>query len=384
MLEELPSYLRTEISLYMFHKLVKKIYFFQDKDPGFIAYVIPKLQVLLLQRNDTVFNIYQLAEEVYFLMEGRVAFLAPSGILYRDYGQGTYFGEVEIILGKTRSCTAKVIQNNAHLLVMTKVNFIRMLEDYPNVGNEVVEVAHRRELLHQLDIKRVPFNPPSTLNRTNSLVRQPTITLVSHPMGERSKTELKKQKFRNMWQELIHKSEQDEAAARSQGAIRSVLGMFKQRRRGSHLLTVAAAKAPKVSSSSLKVVKQWLVKREKGPPLQPGSKWKIVQEHFHDLHKVRKKNSLIRISPSAFRRKTIKKVDFLFDPVFDELLPNLTPRQEQHKRVLTWLKQHNMFLHFQVEHVRRQDVRVREWHYRLTRKFRETLGDIEKRLGLEV
>lgn len=384
----MPTYLRAEISLYMYHKLVRKIYFFQDKDPGFISYVIPKLQVILLQPGDTVFSVYQLAEEVYFMMDGRVVFIAPSGFTYRDYTQGSYFGEVEILLGKTRNCTVKVVEKNTHLLIMNKENFLSMLEDYPKIGLEVIDVAHRREFLHQLDTKRVPFDrPPShrsqlpradTLNR---LVSQPTLGFVSRPTGEKTKTELKKQKFRNMWQHFFTKSEEAEAEERAEGAIRSVFKVFKHRRRGSHLLTVAAAAAPKMSSSSLQFVKKWLLKREKGPPLKPGSKWKIVQEHFQDLQKVAKRNSLIRIAPSPFRRKTIRKVDFLFDSAYEDMLMPITPRQEEQKKALMFLKQHSIFLDWKVERMRRQDAKLRELHYRLVKQANGVFEEGDKRLS---
>jgi len=384
----MPTYLRAEISLYMYHKLVRKIHFFQDKDPGFISYVIPKLQVMMLQRGDTVFSIYQLAEEVYFLMEGRVVFIAPSGILYRDYAQGSYFGEVEILLGKTRNCTVKVVENNTHLLIMNKAHFLSMLQDYPTIGAEVIDTAHRREFLHQLDTKRVLFDKPPShrfhVPRSDTLTRlvsQPTLGLVSRPTGEKTKTELKKQKFRNMWQHLFTKTEEEEAQERAEGAIRSVFKVFKQRRRGSHLLTVAATAAPKVSSSSLKFVKKWLLKREKGPPLRPGSKWKVVQEHIQDLHKVAKRNSVIRIAPSPFRRKTIRKVDFLFNSAYEDLLTPVTPRQEGEKKALMFLKQHNIFLEWKVEHLRRQDAKLRELHYQLGRKASAVFEEGERRLG---
>ena len=396
----MPAYLRTEIALYMYHKLVRKIYFFQDKEPGFISYVIPKLQVLFLKRNEVVFNIYELAEEVYFLMDGRVDLVAPSGIVYRVYIQGAYFGEVEILLGKTRNCTVKVAEVNAQLLIMAKPDFIRMLEEFPKIAKEVVETAHQRELVHMADVKRITFgkqvSKASTMlmkSRTSiKPVTETTITpsMTIRPAGSRTKSELKKQKYRNMWQKLIVKTEEDEEKKRIKGKWEFILkNMFSEKRKTSAHISIVSANISnqQVSNQNLRLIGRWLNRRPKPPPLLPNSRWKLVQSRFSRIKNlISKEQSRVKIAPTLSPPKSFAKAEWLYDNSIEEILiskeANTSPRSEYLKMTVLSLKSHNFFLDRKLETMKKQESRVRKLHKRLHEKDEGAFALIYQRADL--
>lgn len=393
----MPAHLRSEVALYMYHKLVRKIYFFQDKEPGFISYVIPKLHVLFVKQKDTLFQVYELAEEVYFIMEGRVELVAPSGVCYRAYIQGSYFGEVEILLGKTRNCTVKAEQHT-QLLLMSKLDFIKMLEDFPTIAQEVIEAAHSRELLHISDTKRIQFIKKVTkftLLRSKTAVRRRASQLVNSSLtiapsksiktaGAKTKDEVKKRKYRSMWQKLIVKNEEEEEKKRVSGKWDMVMrNLFKEKRKSAHS-DIVSADISHVSSTNIQLLKRWFVRRPRPPPLKLDSRWKLVQSRLDRIKKlvVREKSGIL-IAPSP--PKQFCKVEWLFDNSIDEVLHReetmaITPRAQLRKVTLLALKTHNFFLDKLISRMKTQEARLTAVHRRMQSAFQK----LYKRLELEV
>lgn len=62
-IKELPSSLRTEVSIHMHKEVVKNIHFFRGKDPSFISYVVPRLKNLHLNFREIVYREEDHAEE---------------------------------------------------------------------------------------------------------------------------------------------------------------------------------------------------------------------------------------------------------------------------------------------------------------------------------
>jgi len=195
LLKELPASLRTEISLHMHKKIVEKVVFFQDKDPGFISYIVPTLKHITFKSEELMFAEGEYADEVYFLVTGRVNLKASNGIAFKTYVQGSYFGESEILENTTRTYTVQIASPIAELLAMSKAVFWSMMEEFPQVAQEVIETArlrtlknseakqHALSLIHDPAMDKVPeqiiTQQPSAnaflekIKTTNSYVRNP-------------------------------------------------------------------------------------------------------------------------------------------------------------------------------------------------------------------
>lgn len=195
LLKELPASLRTEISLHMHKKIVEEVVFFQDKDPGFISYIVPALKHITFRNLEFMFSEGDYADEVYFLVTGRVNLKATNGIAFKTYVQGSYFGEVEILENSARTYTVQVASPTAELLAMSKAVFWSMMEEFPQVAQEVIETArlrtlknneakqHALSLIHDPELDKLPeqitTKQPTTnvfletIKATNSYVRNP-------------------------------------------------------------------------------------------------------------------------------------------------------------------------------------------------------------------
>lgn len=152
-LGNLPLFLAAELSLFMHHRLVAEVSFFQDKEPFFISEVFALLQVSALEEGKTVYKESSFPSEVYFLRKGRVDLLQQESV-FVTYVQGSYFGELEMLWRTPRTSTART-QCATELLVLPKDHFLRVLDKYPTVRSEVLEIAHIRQARNTLLLKSV-------------------------------------------------------------------------------------------------------------------------------------------------------------------------------------------------------------------------------------
>ncbi|OMJ85032.1 hypothetical protein SteCoe_13754 [Stentor coeruleus] len=173
LLKELPSSLRREISIHMHKKIVDQISFFQDKDPQFISYVVPKLKNVHMQAGEILCKEGDYAEEIFFLVKGRVNLKTSTGIVFKSYLQGSYFGEVEILHGKPRQHTMQIASRYAEFLVISKRDFLNILKEFPNISCEVRETAKVREMKNQeAKVFAINMNKPKPrvgLKRSNTI-----------------------------------------------------------------------------------------------------------------------------------------------------------------------------------------------------------------------
>ena len=63
------------------------------------------LKSMRLKSGEILYRQGEYAEEVYFLIKGRVNLKASNGVVFKTYVEGSYFGEVDIFEGKCRDCT---------------------------------------------------------------------------------------------------------------------------------------------------------------------------------------------------------------------------------------------------------------------------------------
>jgi CRP-like cAMP-binding protein len=218
LMNELPSNLRNDVSLQMYHSTVSKIFFFQDKDPGFISYMVPKLRSISLQPGDTLYKEHDYPDEVYFMTRGKVNLLI-SDIAFKTYVEGSYFGEVEILENKTRSCTVKAHKDGADFLVLSKQNFLKTLEEFPKIAEELKETAKIRAIKNQEAkeaVLKLGNNKSNGERRSKVQTNHTSITtdLVDDPSScriERMKSKsvsMIREKNRKMWQQMKQKHEE--------------------------------------------------------------------------------------------------------------------------------------------------------------------------------
>ena len=143
LLSDLPLFLSSELSLYIYHTLVSQIHFLQDKSPALVADLAARLKSLHMNEQQEIYEEGILAEEVFFLMSGRVE-LKRQEVQFLTYVKGSIFGEIEVLWGWTRRDSAWT-KEKAELMVLDKSDFLLILSRYAEFRTEIVEIALMRK-----------------------------------------------------------------------------------------------------------------------------------------------------------------------------------------------------------------------------------------------
>ena len=327
LMNELPSNLRNDVSLQMYHSTVSKIFFFQDKDPGFISYMVPKLRSISLQPGDTLYKEHDYPDEVYFMTRGKVNLLI-SEIAFKTYVEGSYFGEVEILENKTRSCTVKAHKDGADFLVLSKQNFLKTLEEFPKIAEELKETAKIRAIKNQEAkeaVLKLGTAKSSSERRSKVQTNRSTLNstdLVDDPSScriERMKSKsisMIREKNRKMWQQMKQKHEdtQKPALLANKHSTWDVMfsSLFKRKS------SVSNSNRPTdVQKQEIEIPddKQGLLKKAVTMhPAQPnnsktGRGWNIVRKNINKIRQLPTDNELKNNSENEQK----EKLDWLLD-----------------------------------------------------------------------
>lgn len=160
--EDLPQHLKHTISLHMHRKAAKHSTFFRNKSVSFITTTVPLLKPAHVLSGEYIYRIGQHADEVYFLSKGRTNFVIEySGIVYKSFLKGSYFGECEIIERIHREDTTQAY-GNCEFLVLESKQFRNLLEEYPDEAEQIKAIAaekskrtkdSKEELIRLLTVK---------------------------------------------------------------------------------------------------------------------------------------------------------------------------------------------------------------------------------------
>lgn len=162
----LPRHLRDSICKAMYNQAATKIFFFQNKEMTFTSDIFPKLVYQTLSDKETLYSKNDFADEMYFLISGRISFVfGKKNLVFKSMIPGSYFGEIEMIEQIPREYGAMSV-GECSLLVMPKSVFQYMMRQYPKISTEVKEVALIKklkidsslqdiiELLDEIDIRK--------------------------------------------------------------------------------------------------------------------------------------------------------------------------------------------------------------------------------------
>jgi CRP-like cAMP-binding protein len=81
---------------------------------------------------------------VFFILEGRIGLVDNNGYIFKSYVEGSYFGEIEIIDKTVRDANA-IAEQNCEILLIKKKDFKKIMNDFPEVYQEIVKVSTLRK-----------------------------------------------------------------------------------------------------------------------------------------------------------------------------------------------------------------------------------------------
>ena len=127
----------------------------KDRDPAFVASLVPKLKSMHLLSGEYVYRVEEDAEEIYFIVRGRVLLQTKEGLVFKTYVEGSYFGETDILAesGRKRICSVQVAPgNDCELLLLGKKEFLDLMDEYPQVAREIKYTSKMRDKRNQISI----------------------------------------------------------------------------------------------------------------------------------------------------------------------------------------------------------------------------------------
>lgn len=139
---ELPRELRCEVALAMHHGAARHIPFFMERDQAFLAAVVPFLNSLEVKDHFPVYKLGEYADEVYFLAKGRCLHMYGD-LVMKKLEQGSYFGEIEVLLGVPRK-NSVLAAGTTDLLCMDKRLVAVIESEFPSIYEEMRQISEIR------------------------------------------------------------------------------------------------------------------------------------------------------------------------------------------------------------------------------------------------
>jgi hyperpolarization activated cyclic nucleotide-gated potassium channel 1 len=146
MFDSLPKKLRYLVAMSMYEKAAHRLPFFSGRSPEFIITVIPYLRYYFVEATEYIYRRLDDADEIYFIFKGRVNFMAERhNVSFKSMLEGSYFGEIEMLLKLKRVCGARA-ENDSELLIMPKPMVKYIAEEFPEVIEEMHALALKRKV----------------------------------------------------------------------------------------------------------------------------------------------------------------------------------------------------------------------------------------------
>lgn len=167
--KELPPSLRSEVVSFTHGNVINKIGFFKGKNVEFLWKVMPLLKPRKLYRGDLLYSEGDVAEEIYFVLNGSFTLYVDASELlklqpgtidpaceafnipYTQYGMGSYFGDQDCLIDLNqpthiksyRDSTAEA-NDDCDIQVIKKRALEEQLQRFPEYRNYMVLLAKEK------------------------------------------------------------------------------------------------------------------------------------------------------------------------------------------------------------------------------------------------
>jgi CRP-like cAMP-binding protein len=125
---------------------------------------LPLLKPMKVYEGDLLYNQGDHAEEVFFIMKGRVKFycdvseddLETINVPFILYVEGSCFGDSDVILnfGKDGRDATAIADEEVQLFYITKIDLTEVLNDFSHIEREMSNVAMNRKENHSMLIEQ--------------------------------------------------------------------------------------------------------------------------------------------------------------------------------------------------------------------------------------
>ncbi|MDA3940561.1 MAG: ion transporter [Spirochaetia bacterium] len=162
-LAELPSSLKTWVSLFLNKDIIEKVPIFEGASEEFIKETIMNLRPVVYTPGDYIVTAGELGFDMFFISKGNVDVVSADGsTIYATLSDGHFFGEIALLLSMPR--TASIIAKGyCDLYSLDKETFEKILARYPAFAETIRELAEtRRNEINAAKMKKENQNKPAS------------------------------------------------------------------------------------------------------------------------------------------------------------------------------------------------------------------------------
>lgn len=153
--KEMPKNIQRKLVNFIYKNCVNRFDFFKTKDYNFLIEILPRLNYTEYSPGVVVYNKHEQPDFVYFLLLGRVAYvLGSSNLQFKSIVNGTYFGEIEILLGVSRKFRV-ITEVYCEMLVIAATSFEEIIGKFYLIGEEIWILANKRNKVNEKCYRQV-------------------------------------------------------------------------------------------------------------------------------------------------------------------------------------------------------------------------------------
>jgi len=145
-LDDMPSYLKTEVALSANRKLIEKVPMFKVEGVNkmFISSVVVRLIPRVCLPGALIVEKGDVGREMFFIASGFVEIVSEDlKVVYVTLPEGSFFGEIALIFDTTRTATIRA-GTFCDLYILTKDSFDEISLDYPDQIDAIKIAAEKR------------------------------------------------------------------------------------------------------------------------------------------------------------------------------------------------------------------------------------------------
>ena len=143
-INELPSSMRGEVSLYFRKEVIENVSLFNDAPQQFILDIAQQLHETIAAPEEYIFKAGDYGKQMFLIAHGSVeVYNQEENQLLRTLSEGDYFGEIALFQDIPRTATVKAA-TYCDLYSLNKQMFEATLQDYPQIASRIREKAVRR------------------------------------------------------------------------------------------------------------------------------------------------------------------------------------------------------------------------------------------------
>jgi CRP-like cAMP-binding protein len=154
----IPKTARVEVATSAYEGAVNGVPFLSSQNSSFLSNIVPLLKYRRIERNSWVYTKGEFAEEIFFLVKGRINYIT-NGYIFKTMVQGAYFGEIEVLDSTARAFGVSSEEDSEMLVMDLDVKpmqlFAILKRDLPTVVKEMELTAAKRRTKNIVSMQEV-------------------------------------------------------------------------------------------------------------------------------------------------------------------------------------------------------------------------------------